>query len=439
MKTKQILGLGTIIVLVAIIGMVAVYNIPVSFAARQRTTPTPMYLATPTIALPSMPQATISSEATETGSINSSSQEIPDCSFAAQAPPVSNTLSLDAFIFSEPRIVVTSETQIGLLEWISEAQSFLLIGHPVADSPKEVVETFNIRTGERKRYVEAQFAGHEPIWSSINRGVVFIEYLQDGRLALKLSFGLEKPMVDLALGIPRATFAVDPNHKQMVMLPNVTAQQAQMSILSLEGIEKSPSHLEYLNLGLTGKYGLSLSPDGTRAAIYGKTGFYLWDRTRNNLCQLDLGSVGQEKRWGGKVEWDSTGKFIVLITAYNGQDGVVQDTELTLIDLTTGQQHILDFGQEVFYAYWIPQTYNLIILAYDAAAPSSGLKDIYLLNPLTMEYKNISPDDSFFADRLVFEWTVNKKAIFVPCGQAVDLGADYDEWRICEITAEVKQ
>jgi len=388
----------------------------------------------------------ISTPTIASGSINvaasqETTTEITWCTFDAQAVPAQATLPLDAYTFAEPRIVLTSTTEIALLQWISETQSLLLRSHPSSDSPKRVIETFNPQTGERKRYAEAQLASFEPVWVAKDQSVLFVERLPNGQQVLRRSRGIEQPIADIALDVPSGSITIDQNHQQALLLSNASTKQAQVTSISFTESAQIVTSLASVPIGLQGRYGITLSPDGTQAAIYGREGFYIQNRATEQLCRVDLGRVGQDSRWGSRIQWSSDGKYLALITTYGVNEGeLLHVMDLTLLDMNTGRQRQVEFGGRYAYRiYWLPDSYVILVTVADEHTPLSGLKNLYLVNAITGATKDILPGYGFPADNIGIHWTADEKTIFVPCDQATDLGANYNEYRICAIVAGEQQ
>ncbi len=136
MKVKQVIGLSVALILVVLIAVIAVYNIPNSLAALQPQTLAPTASPTPsaTAAIVESAPQTVTLEAVS-GDMETSEQ-IPPCRFEAQTQPALSSSPLDAYVFSEPKVVLTSTTAIRLFQWLPDSQS-LLIGHDVEENQKK--------------------------------------------------------------------------------------------------------------------------------------------------------------------------------------------------------------------------------------------------------------------------------------------------------------
>ena len=455
MKAKQVIGLCIGFIFGMLIMGIMVYNISSSLAARPPALPAATVISTATRVAPVVagtppvitPEVTPIMESTPpvitpvapAGEAAPPAQ-IPLCTFAAQAPITPATSSLDAYTFSEPGVVITSATEMVLLQWVSETQSLLLRSHPRADSPKRIIETFNPQTGAWQRYAEAQLANTEPIWIATASGVLFVERLPDGQQVLRLSQGIAQPLIDLVVDVPSGAWGVDSTRQQVLLLARTPEQQLQMARISYAEPWHTVTALEAVSVGLQGRYGMTLSPDGAHAAIYGREGFYLREQATGQLCRFDLGRVGQAVRWGGRVQWSDDGRYMALITTYGVREGeMLRVMDLTVVDMTTGQPRQIDFGiRHAYHIYWLPDTYVFLITVDDKNEPRNGFKNLYLVNAITGEVKDILPDHRFLANHLGLRWTAREKTIFVSCSQATDLGASYDESRICAIAVEVQ-
>jgi hypothetical protein len=431
MKIQKIAGYVIVaVLLVMLMGLLVVSQ------GEQPSTETP---ATPTAVLPTtMPTVTppVAASVLQTQTMD---QEIALCTFVSQtqAPPA--TLPLDAFAFSEPQVVLTSSTQIVLLEWISDTQSLLFHNHPIADSPKEIIATFNLQTGEWKRYAEAQLKT-DSVWVPTAQGVMFTERLPDGQHVLRLSHGIDQPFVDLVTDLPeRSVVRIDSTGQMLLSYYIPGNPHSQIASVSLAEPLRSATILEAIDFKLEIWSNLALSPNGSQAAIHNREGFYLLDRITGELCQLDLGQVGQYQRRGFWPEWSTDERYMALLTTY-GQQEMIQVTDLVVIDMLTGQQRYIDFGGKHagHIQYWLPDTYTFLVAVPVPLRPGSAFKHLYLVDAVTGEFKHILPDHQFLmGEQLALEWTADEKAIFVPCGQERD--KNYNERRICRIPVEVQR
>jgi hypothetical protein len=436
---KSLTWLGTLAVLGIMITLFAISNTEPSNAVRILTRPQDAG-PSPTPQPPTVPTATppVAASAPQAQTMD---QEIAPCTFAPQTQPSPVTLPLDAFTFSEPQVVLTSTTQMVLLQWISETRSLLLHNHPDLTSPQAMIETFSPQTGKWKRYVEGQLGGASPVWVSREQGIIFTESSPDGSYVLRFSHGIEQAIIDLAVDVPSRGMIVDFTRHQVLFLIKTHEQQLQIASVPYDTPSLTATTFDDVNINLQGRSGMALSPDGMQIAIYGHEGFYLQDRATGQICELDLGQVGPDKRLGFWPQWSDGGKYLALITTYGTREGeMLRMMDLTVVDMTTGQQQQIDFGGRcAYHIYWLPDTRVFLVTVNDANEPNSGFKNLYLVDAVTFDVKNILPDYKFLANRLGVHWTTNDKAIFVSCSQATDMGASYDEWRICKIAAEVRQ
>lgn len=411
-----------------------------------QVTPTTMFTKSTPQTMPNV-VSVISTPTIASGSINvaasqETTTEIPLCIFDAQAVSQRATLPLNAYTFAEPRVVLTSSTQIELLQWVSETQSLLLLHHPDLSSPQDIIETLNLQTGDRRRYAEAQLTSFEPVWIASEQSVVFVERLSDGKQMMRLSRSITQPIIDLAIDIPGSAVVVDAVHQQVIRLTRTPDQQLQTVSVSYSEPALATKTFSLATLNLQGRPGMDLNPAGTNIAIYGREGFYIQERTTGALCQLDLGQVSADKRWGFWPQWSDDNRYIALITTYGVREGdMVHVTDLMVVDTTTGQKKIIDLGgRNAYRVYWLPETHTLLAIVADENDPNSNYKSLYLIDANTGDFKNIAPGQRFFGiDRLGIEWSPSRKAVFVFCGQVRAMGVEYNEWRICEIATEVKQ
>lgn len=111
----------------------------------------------------------------------------PACKFPDPASAPKQILQpIDRYQFSEPEIVLTSKTAIGIASWLPDGKR-LLITRSVGNG-RETIETLDIRTGETLVYAEREGAAGKPVWIDDLNAVAFATSVKD-RQELWISYG----------------------------------------------------------------------------------------------------------------------------------------------------------------------------------------------------------------------------------------------------------
>ena len=112
---------------------------------------------------------------------------LPPCEFPlTSSEEIAPNDALANFQFSEPQIIYTSATGVGIAGWLPDGESLLLTRETTYG--KQIIETFNTISGESHIYAERHFAGGKPIWIEELNAVAFTTFVQDHE-ELWMSYG----------------------------------------------------------------------------------------------------------------------------------------------------------------------------------------------------------------------------------------------------------
>lgn len=418
----------------------------VSASAPVTVIESPLATLAPTHVAPAQAAAAISPIATPEAAPNMvvAPEAIPACVFNTSAMSAQPALSLDAYVFSEPRVVLTSKTGLRLYQWLPDSQR-LLIGRSLVGRPGATIETFDLKTGQLERYAEWQDGGGKPLWLPTEQSVAFVDLVPPSYArVLRLSRGAGSPVEELADGLANPLLALEPDSQSVIF--SADAQNGRPQSLQMINPAKS-SKPSPLSTGLpeqsgTGwNYSDSWSTDGKKDIRYGQGNFYLIDRLKGTVCAIHLGNVGGRNLLGlDAVKWSSDGRYIAAAAITGEEESSLGSRlgKLLVIDTLTGERREFDFGfRHVHSIDWFPNTHYALITVGDELAPLSGFKNLYLVEAATGNFKNTLPRHRFFTDEAL--WSPDGKTIVVSCGLATDLGDNKDEYRVCAIAVEEKQ
>ncbi len=440
MKTKHIIGLGLLLILITLILLIATHSMSGSSAAyRQDITPAPSPTATlPAIVLESTPVPT--PEIPFTGTVER--EPIPLCTFDVQAqPPSSTTSSLDSYLFSEPRVVLTSTTPIRLYQWLPDGRRWL-IGRAMTGVAGEYIETFDLDTGEIRRCAERRSSAGKPVWLPSEQAVAFVDSMPpDYTWILYLGRGSDLPVEELARDLANPLLSLSQDGQQLIYAVHsrgIRAIRLQGSLDSSSLIADLPGQTD------TGwAYSDAWRADGTMASVYVyRPGmFYLIDRVTGTMCSMDLGQIGageHSKVRASDMTWSADGRYLAMRMVYGDPERFLG---LRIIDTLTKDFRDISFdGMSARNIDWLPDG-NILLATVDINPdPSKGNFDgLYLVDAATGDVRHMLPEYQFFAAHYFGTlWSPDSHSIGIPCSEVV-LPDQVLEWRVCAIVVEGKR
>jgi len=372
---------------------------------------------------------------------------VPRCTFAARPAPEVPGPSLDAYAFSEPRVVLTHTSAIGIAGWLPGGQR-LLITRLIPNQPREYVETFNVQTGELQQYGERHSVGAKPVWLTAERAVAFGDFsLADRQFMLRINRGEGAPVEEAATGLAAPYLAVGPNGRRVVFFTKAAKEQPQAFDASQAQRQAFPFTLPLMpwqDLPTLGQqigpepYRAAWHPDGNRIAFYNDTGFFLADPATGQICEVDLGPHVDGKRWAVDARWSPNGRYLATLTTVGDSARFI---DLTLIDTSTGERRHLDLGHQYLYAIaWAHNSRDLLVVAELGADERGSLQGLYVVNATTGDSRQILVDHQFIgAGFWGAAWSPTGQAIALACPTIMLTEPTIAEGRLCIIAVEVSR
>jgi len=373
---------------------------------------------------------------------------VPRCTFAARPVPAEPAPPLEAYQFSEPRVVLTHTSAIGIAGWLPDGQR-LLITRRIPGQPREYVETFNVQTGELQRYGERHSFDAKPVWLRAEQAAAFADVSPDKGKVLRISRGEGIPVEEAATELAAPYLAASPDGQRVVFFTKAAqtrpealdVAQAQRQLLSFTLPWPSWRDLPVLGQQVGPEpYRAAWHPDGNRVAFYNDTGFYLADLVTGQICEVDLGPHLDGKRWTFHVQWSPNGRYLAALTTVG--DPAVGFSDLTLIDTNTGERRHLDLGLQYLYAAtWAPNSRDLLVVAQKGTTESGlGLHGLYVVTAATGDAREILAGHQFIVTGAWgVEWSPNGQTIALACPLVAPEKPLITEGRLCIISVEVRQ
>ncbi|MEM4414157.1 MAG: hypothetical protein QXD59_07765 [Candidatus Caldarchaeum sp.] len=344
---------------------------------------------------------------------------------------------MEAYQFSEPRVVLTHTSAIGIASWLPDGQR-LLITRLLPGQPKESIETFNVRSGELQRYGERHSLPGKPVWLAAHQAVAFADVASDQQVVLRISRGEMGSVETPVSGLAASFLAASPDGRQVVFFTQAAPNRP-------ETLDPAQSQRTTLPVTLPlMSYRISWHPQGHQIAFYNETGFYLADLPSGRICEVDLGFEESEarygKRWTFYAQWSSNGRYLAALTTIGPPP--VHFIDLTLIDTSTEERRHLDLGLQYLYAIaWAPNSHDLLVVA-EKGTNDSGLvlHGLYLVNPATGDVRQMLADYQFVSTGAWgIAWSPTSQAIALACPVVTPKEQLMTEGRLCIVSVEVRQ
>ncbi|HAJ36780.1 MAG TPA: hypothetical protein DCL15_13935 [Chloroflexi bacterium] len=365
---------------------------------------------------------------------------VPPCTFAGQPAPVEPGPPFEAYQFSEPRVVLTHTSAIGIAGWLPDGQR-LLITRLIPGQPREYIEIFNTQTGELQRYGERHSLPGKPVWLAAHQAVAFVDVGPDKQVVLRISRGetatVETPISDLT----GSFLGVSPDGRQLVFFTQASQDRPEVFDLAQPQRATLPAALPLMRWS---PYRISWHPQGHQIAFYNETGFYLANLPLGRICEVDLGFEESEarygKRWTFDVQWSPNGRYLAALTTAGNPP--VHFIDLTLIDTNTGELRRLDLGLQYLYAItWAPNSHDLLVIG-EKGTNESGLvlHGLYVVNATTSDARQMLADYQFVSiGTWGGAWSPTGQAIALACPVVAPEEQLMIEGRLCIITVGVRR
>ena len=408
--------------------------------------PPATYTPAPTVApLPTSPPPTPTPTATATPT-----PLIPPCSFKAAPVSESSGLPLEAYVFSEPQVVLTHTSVIGIVDWLPDGKRLLITRLIPPAHFSEYVETFDVKTGTLQSYGERRNFYAKPVWLDSEQAVVFGDTV-NGQWVLRISRGQESLIEDVVVGLASLSLAVSPDRQQIVFLPETPDSRPQ--ILDVLQAQKrdlsftlppppSPDSLTPPPISDGGQvpYKMVWRPDGRHIAFYNNWGFYSADMATGQLCEVNLGTppVGFGKLWSVDAKWSPNGRYLAALTTVG--EPIVPFIDLTLLDTSSGELRRLDLGHDYLYAIaWAPDSRVLLVLVEASRSDPTRTNqyDLYLVDAATGDSRQMLAGHTFmFSGVYGSAWSPTGQEIALTCPTVKPTDSTIAEGRLCLISVE---
>jgi Tol biopolymer transport system component len=318
----------------------------------------------------------------------------PQCTFPLAQTTMAESTP-EKYTFSEPKIVLTAEATIGLVEWLPDNQ-WVLITQDFRGNTLQNIELFNPRTGILQLYAKRNKIDQSPIWVNRLNAVLY----QDIKvLKVNKNNGTDRPSVEfrrqlwISRGDPQNaqliedafltgnflsyfSVGIEPEGEQIIYYThnNQRLSKRNGTFEIQQSIYLDISQWEYrlMGSGMPIFYKMAWRPNSSQVFLYslGEAGGYtfLLDTDTGQICEINLGNTGSENAWADMARWSPDGKYLAVIRTWGSRP--VDSSDLAVLDTTTGKLYIvrivpstvegLYFVNDVA---WAPDSYHLAAIA----------------------------------------------------------------------------
>ncbi len=377
---------------------------------------------------------------------------VPRCTFVARPAPAEPGPLLEAYHFSEPQVVLTHTSAIGIAGWLPDSQQ-LLITRDIPGTNRNSIDIFNVRTGELSTYAERDGYNGKPVWLQALRAVAYATFA-DQHLELWISHGDPQQVERLVPDVWGLSLAVEPDGKHLWYFSrsdpdrprrlNVETRAIQPAPLDLALLRYPKPGLEWAMRDRSPSFRMVWRPDGSRIVLYSQFWTFLLDVRTNQVCELDLGEYIPEAMdippWAMEAQWSPNGHYLAFITT-DSLNAPLRRTELTILDMETGERRTLSPGPDVepgrHYVTdmaWAPDSRYLAVLGIvrmtEAGSEKAG---VFIVNGAKGEFQQILSEYDFgggqWLSQLAWDSTGSQLAVNCP---------NPEEGRLCIISTRPK-
>ncbi len=364
----------------------------------------------------------------------------PLCTFGGEDAPATTDSMLDAYVFSEPQVVLTHKVAIKIIEWLPDNRH-LLIKRQISDqTSREYVEIFDTQTGEIQRYGETRYSGTEPVWLQAEQAVAYIDFTLDDQRTLYISRGGDA-IEQAATNIASRHLARMSDGRQVIYF--IATDRGQPQVFDLTQVQTTALqvnlHLPVEETAMPdykAQYQIAPHPDGNQIAFYNNSAFYLADTANERVCEIDLGEYGGRKHWALSAHWSPDGRYLAAFVVIG--EPIVPFIHLTLVDMLTGEQRLVDIDNDHLYALaWSPNSRDFLLLAQDPETDHQH--KLYLVDAVTGDTRPVLENSSFINSGFKGVAWSQTGQIALTCPTIMPVSPTIAEGQLCIITIGANQ
>lgn len=389
--------------------------------------------------------------------------QVPLCAFASRKVPVEPAPPLDAYQFSNPKVVLTNKYGMTIQGWAADNNRLLVVRNGVPQK----LDVFDSRTGEVTTYAEREQDGpafwlrdrrnkKEVVAYMVRKTVVDQQGVsrfqhevwmsqEPGKRSQHL-FTFPQKRWTLASTIESGT-AIDPATDSLILFNGVKTQKPDFSpvvsqvfqTISLpadpfawhsaedDGRPSRPSPLSAAN-----------QPGGEFVAVYGYPHLFLYDVNAHQPCVVDLGRPPGEggSNYPLSLAWSPDGRFLAMIVTSDDPRELLHYSHLEVLDTTQGMIHRIDLPARIVTEMaWAPNSRQILILGQVAISHTGlSVEKLYLSDALSDAYRTVLPDWSLAGGGpwgTNMAWSPDGNLLAIACPSVGDQDEELVSYQIC--------
>lgn len=370
-----------------------------------------------------------------------SANQVPMCIFdQLVAPPTSESM-LEEYIFPDPQVVLTHTVAIEVVEWLPDNQRLLIKRQISEQTSREYIEVFDTATSQIQRYGETRYSGAEPLWLPAEQAVAYIDFAEDDARTLYINRGTpaSESVADQVASRHLARLA---EGQQVIYFDTVVQEHPQvLEVLPARKAEFSANLYLPVSEATTSDYGAQYQieprPGGTQVAFYNNDAFYLADAASGQICEVDLGTHSGHKQWALSSHWSPNGRYLATFVVIG--EPIVPFIHLTVVDMLTGAQRLIDVNNDQLYALaWAPNGRDFLLVGQTPEVEHRH--KLYLVDAVTGDSRLVLEDYPFmFTAFHGVAWSSTGQTLALSCPIVDSTNSKVIQRQLCIITVEIKQ
>ncbi len=367
----------------------------------------------------------------------------PPCKFSGGAAPEASGPTLDDYVFSEPQVVLTSTTALGIASWLPDSERLLITRQTM--NGQQTIETFNYLTGETIIYAERDGEHGKPIWINELNAIAYATSVQDH---YELWIGYRNIQENARIASDASGWSLATDGKRLVYFSPAIGDIPQIwdsntKVTRGTGIDLTkweyPKFPNSMRPPVKGKtFETALQPNGALIAFYGYGWFFLLDETTKQICEIDLEQYGAASLVL-RIAWSPDGRFIAMIVTPNYPGELVSSSNILVLDLVSGKTRspVLE-SPVVRDIAWSDNSQFLAALSADLAEFQNGspLSKIYVIDIFDDRPPKAISAQLFgggATNGWLLAWSPNGKVISVKCPTLLETEPTIAQDNICII------
>ncbi|MEN9640490.1 MAG: Eukaryotic translation initiation factor eIF2A [Bacteroidota bacterium] len=281
----------------------------------------------------------------------------PACTFPL-AGTTTEESTPEEYTFSEPQVVLTSEYDPDIIEWLPDNQNVLIMPTNIqsfngVDGYLQTIELFNPETQETQIYATRRDFGDvdPPTWSSALNAIIYpapnVLGKDNKTRQIRISYGNPDETQIIADHLPQYYVTVNSDGSQIAYLTDkkLIKLDASLNLLPPVSFDRKLQDYKRKNTDdVNVIYKMAWRPNSSQIFVYNwapdNLGYtYILDADTGSLCNLNFDG------WALVTRWSPNGRYLAIIRAQGRVP--LQASDLVVLDTATGNLYTLGVPQEI--------------------------------------------------------------------------------------------